>query len=372
MTGTNALRSEGWRVNESFTPKGPTDPVTLLLNEHSLTQLAGVDPVAWQIPWSVMGDVRLLRSPGRTSLSATIDGRTFEWRTSAHRRFDELTPFVLLAGGRVERTRGALTGLTAALVVALLSSAGYLGTRWESRHRQASAESALQALNLRLSDLPGSWSVSTDPLLANLVGPANQVFKTNYTTTTTAPAANSVYEVAVRAFQHCMGISNAADRMYGAAGQLPLYQVASSVFSSSRAGGLEVASYVQYYPQLSMVQRDTAEMRSPRFSSCFANVSADLVEASSSSNPRVSDGKALSVLTFAKGFHRVGVATVALTSSTSLASVSAHLFVVVATQGHYETTFFILSSSWPTARSLVTSLTNVMVSHIAPSSGVAA
>lgn len=370
-TTTTVRRSEGWRVSESFVPNGPTDPVTLLVNEQSLTQLAGVDAVAWQIPWSLFGSLHLVRSPGRTTLSAHVDGRTFTWRASARRTFDELAPFVLRAGGRVERSRGVMTGLVAAVVVGLLSTAGYLGARWESRAGLPAPVTALESVNLRLSDLPGSWTVTADPLLTNLVGPANQVYKTNYATTTTTPPANSVYAEAVSAFQHCMKITNVADRMYGAAGQAPLYQVASPTFASSENGGVEIATYAQYYPQLSMVQKDTAEMRLPRFAGCFANVSADLVEAVATNKPHVTDGVSLPDATFAKGFRHAGVASVAIASSATLTSAKAHLIVVVATSGHFETTLYVLTSRWPATRGLVDTLTNILVSHVAPSTGTA-
>ena len=75
-------RSEGWRVRPSFTPQGPTSPVTLLLDERCLTQLAGEDPVAWQTPWTELHNLRLARTLFGTTMIADTDGRTFVWRTN--------------------------------------------------------------------------------------------------------------------------------------------------------------------------------------------------------------------------------------------------------------------------------------------------
>jgi len=55
------LRSEDWSVKPSFVPNGPTSPVVLLIDDTTLTQLAGIPPVAWQTPWSELGNLELVK-----------------------------------------------------------------------------------------------------------------------------------------------------------------------------------------------------------------------------------------------------------------------------------------------------------------------
>ena len=52
------LRSAGWSVRPSFVPHGATAPVTLLMDDDALTQLAGDPAVAWQTPWSELSNVQ--------------------------------------------------------------------------------------------------------------------------------------------------------------------------------------------------------------------------------------------------------------------------------------------------------------------------
>jgi hypothetical protein len=110
--------------------------------------------------------------------------------------------------------------------------------------------------------------------LGLLVPPSNQVYTP---TTTTMPAKDSTFTKAAALFQTCLGVTNATDRIYGAAGQQPDYQVSSPIFNANSLGGVQLASTSQYYKTTVMVAKDTHEMSKSNFGSCFAKSSAALV-----------------------------------------------------------------------------------------------
>ena len=99
------------------------------------------------------------------------------------------------------------------------------------------------------------------------------------TTPVTLPKKNSVWAKVSSVFQGCVGVSGARDRVYGAAGQQPQYQVSSKIFASPSYGGIEVVSTTQYYSTTTMVRRDTAEMSRKNFGACFATSNVVLVRA---------------------------------------------------------------------------------------------
>ena len=369
------LRSQGWRVRPSFTPQGPTSPVTLLLDERCLTQLAGVDPVAWQTPWTELHNLLLARTLFGTTLIADTDGRTFVWRTNRRREFAALAPFVTAAGGWVQQRQSQRRTAIAVVVVTLLSFVGYIGAQFH--HRAADATVArLKALNVGYTDLPGSWTTAAPSVLSAVIGSPGQTVRTNFATTTTAPLSNSLYGTVVRTFQHCLGVTNEADRMFGAAGQFPVVQTTSKVFTSASGGGVQVASYAQYYADASSVAKDTAETAKSGFGACFTDANANFIEGGALNlSPTVTTGLPLSVSTFAKGFRVAGIATITgapfTQASATLTAQRQHLVVVVTTRGHYEVTLLALCVNWPQQEPLVQSLVNNVVARLSPSTGTA-
>ena len=368
-------RSEGWRVRPSFTPQVPTSPVTLLLDERCLTQLAGEDPVAWQTPWTELHNLRLARTLFGTTMIADTDGRTFVWRTNRRREFAALAHFVTAAGGWVQQRQSQRRTAIAVAVVTVLSFVGYVGSQFH--HREADATVArLQALNVGFTDLPGSWTTATPSVLSAVIGSPGQTVRTNFSTTTTTPLATSLFGTVVRKFQRCLGVTNAADRMFGAAGQFPVVQTTSKVFTSSSGGGVQVASYAQYYASASSVAKDTAETTKPGFGTCFVDANANFIEGGALNlSPTVTSGRPLTITTFAKGYRVAGVATLTgasyTQSTTAVMAQRQHLVVVVTTRGHYEVTLMALCVSWPQQEPLVQSLVNDLVARLSPSTGTA-
>lgn len=355
-----SLNSAGWAVRPSFVPNGPTAPVTLLADDQGLTQLAGAPQVAWQTPWSEITNLELVRAGRQMAIFATIGGVRYCWR---HRRlddFDAARSLVLAHGGlvRYQRRRvGALLVVGAVLVAAF--AGGFVA--WATRTPPRSELSDASFINLTARDLPSSWFVAEDPVLAYLVPPANQVYTS---TTTTAPANDTAFTQAATLFQSCLGVTNQDDRVYGEAGQMPDYQVSSKVFETDQLGGLELASTSQYYRTTTMVRRDTAEMSKAKFGECFTASSASLLLSGfGNSAPPIGSATNWQPLTYAHGWSRGGVMPVYIPSIAE----NVQLVCVVITHGHYEVTVDALVGSFKKSEGLLTNVVNTLLSRMTSS-----
>ena len=358
-----ALSSPGWSVHPSFVPHGPTSPVTLLVDEDGLTQLAGVYPVAWQTPWSEIANPQLVRTARSLALFATIGDVRYAWRNSSLADYEDLREIVLAHGGQVARKRRRAGALVAASVLLLASFAGGIAA-WLSN--SPSELTAAQAVNLTLRDLPPGFSATPTSVLGFIFPPADQVITS--TPTTAAPVSSS-WTRAIAAFQSCFGVSNARDRIYGAAGQMPDYQVSSPIFSSSDFGGIQLASTSQYYATTTMVQHDVAEMSKADFGACFARSNADLVYAGATGSvASLTGGVNWNPVTYARGWSRGGVADLTVAGSAS----PLHLVMVVAAEGHYEVTLGVLVAEWPQSAAFVTGLLTTLKSRVGPTGAVSA
>jgi hypothetical protein len=183
------------------------------------------------------------------------------------------------------------------------------------------------------------------------------------------PAKTSTWAQVSALFQRCVGVSATKDRMYGAAGQQPDYQVSSPVFSASTNGGEEVASAAQYYRTTTMVRKDTAEMRDVNFGACFAETNAALLESVYTKDfthvPVASDWQPV---TFERGFSRGGVDDLHVPGVTG----SLYLVFVQITRGHYEVTLGALVSKWPEDKPFVATLVSTLLARMASSTSTAA
>lgn len=367
---TSSFRSEGWAVRPSFVPHGVTSGVTLLADETGLTQLSGDPQVAWQTPWSEMSSMQLVRFARSMALFATIDGVRYVWRTNRRDDFDDIADVVGAHGARVVRRRRRAGVIAVVIVVLLASLAGGIASFF-TKNAPATELSDVRFANLKLDDLPTGFYTTTGSLLSYLFSPPGKVF---VATTTTAPAANSAWMQVSTQFQHCMGVSAAKDRIYGAAGQQPDYQVSSPIFASSLHGGLEVGSTAQYYKTTTMVKKDTAEMAAKGFGACLVASNAALILSGYTVHvPKVPNGAAWQPVTFAKGFVRGGITTLSQTNPTGAATSAAplHLLVAVATAGHYEVTIGAIVAKWPATKSLLANLVNTLLTRITQSGSTA-
>jgi len=361
------LRSEDWSVRPSFVPHGPTSPVTLLADDEGLTQLAGIPPVAWQTPWSEIGQLELVRFAHQMALFATIGGVRYCWRHRELGDYEALRALVLSRGGEVTFRRRRLGTLVVAAVVLLASLAGAIGSWVASRHSGNNEVALAKAANLTLADFPSSWYVAASSPISYLVPTAGEVYAS--TTSTTAPKKNTVFDEAASVFQKCLGVTNAQDRVYGLAGQQPDYQVSSKIFSTNDLGGLQVATTSQYYRTTEMVARDTREMSKTNFGKCFVASSADIVlSVYGKKNVAISTAENWQPTTFLKGWSRGGVVPL------DVPGLSAKLELVQAevTHGHFELTLTGLVGSFAKARGELNQLVSTLISRTLSDTATAA
>ena len=368
---TEALRSTGWSVTPSFTEHAPTSALTLLLDDTGLTQLAGEPPVAWQTPWVEMSDVELVRTRRVMRIGATVAGVRYTWTSTDLHDLDQVARIITEhAHGvvRRRRSRGALVAVAAIVLVA--SVAGAFGA-WLNRSASSVDELAhARSINLTQKDLPDTFAPLTDATVSPLsaIFPAADQVITSTTrapVTTTTTKSDLVFTQAATLFQHCLGVSDERDRVYGKAGQQPDVQVSSKIYSAATYGGIEVASTSQYYATTTMVRRDTREMSHPDFGSCFTTSNAAII-LSAFAKPQPTSNVATNwqPLTFVKGWSRGGVTVVDLPYGIG----SLHLVMVVMTSGHYEVTLGVLVNHWSDAQVFTSNLVDTMMARMSTDS----
>lgn len=357
------IRSEGWAVRPSFVPYGLTTPVTLLCDDVGLTQLAGEPAVVWQTPWDELANIQLVRFARGMALFATTGGVRYCWRNSSRVDYEELSAIVAAHGGLVVRQKRRGTVYAVVVAVLIASLAGGLAAWFTGRNSGSSEEASASAINLTLRDLPDTFSTTGESALQTLF-PLNTPPNATTTTTTKPAPINAKFAKIVKVFDTCMGVSYAKDRVYGAAGQVPLYQVTSKFFTSSQYNGIQVGSTAQYYNTPVKVRKDTAEMSEKPFGSCFVQSQALILKtyANASAN---TDTVSYQPKTYEKGWSRGGVTELSLPDVPG----KLHLILVELTHGHYEVTLAALVASWPKTRPFISNLASVLLSRmISPSS----
>jgi hypothetical protein len=343
-------------------PNGAVAPVTLLFDDDALTQLAGEPAVAWQTPWAELSNVQIVRFARHMALFATVAGVRYCWRNPGRGDFEALRAIVLAHGGVVARHRRRAGIYSVAVIVLVAALAGAIGS-WLYRNSSGPKLIAdTRNVNLTIRDLPSGWFVSPAPSASPLsdLFPAAGKLEQPSTTPVTLPKKNSVWAKVSSVFQGCVGVSGARDRVYGAAGQQPQYQVSSKIFASPSYGGIEVVSTTQYYSTTTMVRRDTAEMSRKNFGACFATSNVALVRAVYRAPvPTSNIGTNFRPTTFLHGWSRGGEAQLTLPS----VSESPNLIVVMITNGHYEVTLGALTNDWPQAEPFVSQLASTLLSR---------
>ena len=358
------LRSEGWSVQPSFVPNGAVAPVTLLVDENALTQLAGDPAVAWQTPWTELSNIQLVRFARTVALFATAAGVRYCWRNPSRADFEALRTIVLEHGGTVARHRRRAGVYSVAVVVLVAALAGGIGS-WLYRNSSGSTELAdARSVNLTLRDLPTGWFPAAAPdtsALSYLFSPPGKVEQPSVKPKTKPKKPSPVFTTITSDFAKCLGVSPQRDRVYGAAGQQPDYQISSKIFESPSYGGIEVVSTAQYYRTTTMVQRDTLEMSRKRFGSCFITTNVELVGAVLGVKVPASDVSTnYRPVTFLRGWSRGGESPMSLPNVPG----TPHLVMVEITRGHYEVTLGVLVNQWPKSETFVSALTSTLLSRI--------
>ena len=358
-----SIRSEGWVVRPSFVPYGPTSPVTLLADDSGLTQLAGEPAVVWQTPWDEISNVQLLRFARGMALFATIGGVRYCWRTVSRRDYDQLSEVVGAHGGLVVRQRRRAAAYAVVAVVLVASLAGGIAAWFSSGTSGAQEQAGANAINLTLKDLPRTFFTIGSTALETLFPPSTPA---TATTTTTAGPVGTKFEKIIKAFDACMGVSDAKDRVYGKAGQVPLYQETSQFFTSRDFDGIQLASTTQYYSTPVKVEKDTAEMSDKPFGNCFVESQA-LILKTYAQGSAFSNTTTYRPKTYEKGWTRGGVTTLTLPNIKG----PLHLVMVEITSGHYEVTMGALVAKWPETKPFISNLVSTLLSRMKSTSSAA-
>jgi hypothetical protein len=258
----------------------------LRLDDAALTLSGGQPPVAWQVPASATEGLASRRRADRIELTGWIAGGygmltipLGVQQESAEAIMARLEGF----GARVATTRpprrrwpwvlgivvvAGIAGLVTGLVVSSSSTSPAAKVTAEQRGET-------MAKNLVLSDLPSGWQ-RDDPSVAPLGGLLS-VSSSGKESATEKHASS----VVIGEFQSCMGLTNAQDRTFGAAGVQPIYQIGGAPLGLvSTNQELEVGSATQLYASDADVEADLTQLRSPKFPACFAEALGRLLEIS--------------------------------------------------------------------------------------------
>jgi hypothetical protein len=128
----------------------------------------------------------------------------------------------------------------------------------------AQASAYAGAVNLTLNELPPGW----------ISVPANAAPISGYigsgSSSALTPQEKVQNSAVIARFQACIGLSNATDRTFGAAGVQPIAQVPSSSFlAAPTASAFEAGTATQYYTDSSNVSKDQAQMAIPGYAVCL-------------------------------------------------------------------------------------------------------
>jgi len=278
------LRAGGVSLEGFRGPLPAAVSLELRLDASAMTLSGGEPPVVWQVPATATQGLTVKRHADRLEVAGWIAGGysvlTIPFGGAASDP-DEMLRCLGAFGARVGSRRGsrrrwlwlvAVVLLATVLGVVLVSLA--TSSPSSSKHTLTSAErQATEAKNLVLSDLPSGWQ-RDDPSSAPLGG-----FLSTGSSGKQTASEKHASDVVVSEFQSCMGLSNAQDRTFGAAGVKPAYEVAGSplgLFTTDQE--LEVGSATQRYASNADVAADLVQLRSPKFPSCFAEALGRLVE----------------------------------------------------------------------------------------------
>jgi hypothetical protein len=365
----SVTRYLGWTLSPPIVEGGPVAPVALAIDATSLIQWIGEPATVVQTPLEEVRDLEVCVGR-RLRVSATLAGVRYRWSARRDVARDEFVELVRSHGGRVvrDRRRWVSVGVVVAAVTVLASVAS-LTTLVQRHHASAGAPSAhaVGSVNVSARDLPAGWRPAASGVLTTLVGRAGQVV-TDRTSVPKLHGTEAAIWAAVKGgFQRCLGVTNAADRMFGAAGQLPAVQVSGTTFASSTLAFGEISSLTQWYARKAMVKRDLAEYSHAGFGRCWAESGARQMVSSLTGTLAAARATYLSTSltprTFARGWRRGGIATVSLPGLGTY-----QLVALVAARGHYEVDLYALCPQWSSARASVLGAFESMLARLSPGS----
>jgi hypothetical protein len=343
-------RFPGWSVEPRF-GGGADGPVAISLDDQYLTEWRGEPAQLWRIPFSELRDLEVVLGR-RVRLRATVAGVRYTWSTRRSGEHDELVDEVSRLGGRVVRPHRVVAAMAASVAVVLLAaSVAAVVSRWATHSTDPVA--AAKAGQLRATDVPAGWQSVVGAPLNELDGTPGSVSTASQLSSALTGLGKQIEGAVAATYQRCMGVTAASDRLYGAAGVVPAYQVTGPVYATSAFGIAELGSVSQYYESTDDVHRDTAQYSSPRFGRCLTASNGQLLlgvlERSANAASTVLLGTNYAPRLFTSGWARGGTVPI------SLPNVAGHvtLVSVLLASGHHEVEVNMLVGHWPAARGVV-------------------
>ena len=295
LTPTVRFFGTGARLAQPIGSLPAKTDLAFSLDAQGIT-LSGGDPLlAWQLPYRALIGARAVLVGFYVELSGWVSGRPF-LLTIPTENLGGGTPQELIAllspvspsptttmmSGHsdglltarltMKRKSKALIAsavLTVAVVVALVLALILQSSPGNGPSTTSQAHALAASMNLTINDFHSTWQAenpATAPL-SGLLGTGTASKET--------PKQKKIYDEVVHAYQTCVGLSNAKDRMFGTAGVAPIAQVPSNPYGSVENGNLaEAGSVTQYYASTQDVQSDLAQMKRPQFARCLSEVMA--------------------------------------------------------------------------------------------------
>ena len=289
--GPTVIEATDGRLLGDAGPLAVGSEVSLRIDDAGLSLLGGNPPTAWQIPFTALAEPRAVEHRGTVELGGWVAGSLLQVSFPASKLMgasseglDELLAQrcgrrASMPRRRAPRRRWWLLivglvalGAAASLIVWLVGA-----THAEDRRRNLSADRAqARSMNLTTKDLPAGWVVDQPEL-----SPLSGFLGTRGGGAKPSAADRKVSAAAVAGYQSCMGISDAKDRVFGAAGVRPPVEIPGSAFGRMEGVGIiEVGTVTQRYATADDVTADRRQISSPKFATCFAEALGRMASAS--------------------------------------------------------------------------------------------
>ena len=366
-------------VDGSRGPLPESETYEFVADASGVTLYGGTPLAAWQIPFSAITGLQLSLRAGGVTLTGWVAGGHLSITVMADSlqsgTLQDLEVMCSHAAGREpqlisgnisssrrHRTTWLIVALGCLLVVIGIVTAAALGSSSSPSKpliATSDQQSATTARNLTLGDLPSDWG--TDAAASS---PLSGLLATDSSSTPTAAERAETKKI-LSAFQSCMGLTNATDRTFGAAGVKPLFQTSSDPYGVINGTNFyEAGTTTQLYASPASVQQDLTQLQSNKFPTCFAEALGRMF--TSSGDPTVP--LASLPVTRQPTSHPLGVfvsgATVSLTIPDGTSTVPAQLGVTILVHGSYEQTLFTFSTPGAFPGALQTSLTDLLAARL--------
>jgi hypothetical protein len=223
---------------------------------------------------------------------------------------------------------------------------------------KSQASAVAGALGLTLGELPSGWlSVPGASPIAALTGSGGSGAPSD--------SQRRQNQAIVAHFQACIGLSNARDRTFGAAGILPLVQVPSpSFFSRASIHAYEAGTATQYYTDPSNVAKDQAQMAILNYPVCLDQAIARMFVLGTVNNPATLAVPAHSVAIHAGEGVFVRSATAKLSIPNGSTKIPLWIGVTLIIQGHIEQSLYTYSPIGPFPTSETQHIVDQLVKQI--------